>query len=384
MIRTLRRIWPVILVAMVPAVSWGLWAARPGRVLDIVVVDKTVPYPNRIEHRSLFWLLGHLKIRTAAGAPYDVDRDYIGAFPGPKPGDPPARTNDLTADRAVRADLVYLADTYGVYRDDLLSGPLMQAALERSPKIYGGLELAEAEAAAQAVRAGKTLVAEFNTLGSPTGDGARHSLEATLGVDWTGWIGRHFSRLDDRSEVPEWMRRDYEREWKQPWQFTGPGFVLMQGDAHCEVLRTPEEAEPIGLTLHPEMPADPLLARARDGIAYPYWFDVVTVRPGTATLASFRWHATAAGEARLRARGLPARFAAVTRRTSPGQGPAYYFAGDFADNPMRDASIPFAGYPTVRRWLESAKLSPSEDSFYWCFYAPMMTRLIEEIPSRAR
>jgi len=299
-LKTLRWAWPFLLILLILLVPWILWLTRPERTLDIVVVDKTVPYRNRIEHRSLFWLLRHLKIRRPEGGPYVTDRDYLGAFPGPTPGDPPEHTTELTAARAARADLVYLADTYGVYHDDLLSGEPMKAALERSPRIYGGCDPAEAEAAAAAVRAGKTLIAEFNTLGSPTGEQARAVLESTLGVHWTRWIGRFFAHLDDTSEVPQWMRRDYEREWKKPWTFTGPGYVLMQDDAHCEVLRSNQEVEPIGLTLHKDDAAGALLAGARNEISYPYWFDVVGVSPGTTMLASFRWHTTYAGAARLR------------------------------------------------------------------------------------
>jgi hypothetical protein len=140
----------------------------------------------------------------------------------------------------------------------------------------------------------------------------------------------------------------------------------------------------IGLTLDVEPPLDPLLAGVRDGTPYPYWFDIVTPRTGTRTLAHFRWHPTPAGAERLRARGLPARFAAVTRRAAPGSGPAYYFAGDFADNPMQGGAVPFAGYPALRRWMEAARLSPAEDSFYWRFYAPLMTRLLAQVPARAR
>lgn len=380
--KTLRWAWPLLLVSLLVLGSWGSYLTRPARTLDIAVLDKTVPYENRIEHRSLFWLLGHLKIHRPQGGPYDVAKDYLGAFPGPRPGDPPEHTVDLTSARALRADLVYLADSYGVYRGDLLSGEPMKAALERSPRIYGGLELAEAEAAAASVRAGIPLVAEFNTLGSPTGGEARRLLESTVGVHWTRWIGRFFSHLDDRDEVPEWMRRDYEREWKQPWEFTGAGYVLMQDDAHCEVLRSGGEVERIGLTLDRRTPPDRLLERARDGIAYPYWFDIVETQPATEVLAEFRWHATPAGDARLKARGLPVRFAAVTRFTAPGAGAAYYFAGDFADNPMADVAVPFAGFLTARRRLESVKLYPSESSFFWSFYVPMVTRLIEDTRAR--
>ena len=380
--RTLRWTWPMILIGIILLAPWACYSARPRKRLDVVVLDKTVPFNNRIEHRSLFWLLEHLKIERPAGGIYGADRDYLGAFPGPNPGDPPARTTELTRERASHADLIYLADTYGVYRDDLLSGRAMKAALERSPKIYGGLDLTEAEAAADAVAAGKTLVAEFNTLGSPTEGPARQSLERTLGVTWSRWIGRFFARLEDRAEVLEWMRRDYENEWRKPWVFAGPGYVLTQDDTHCEVLRMGPEVEWKGLTLEREEPADALLRNAETRIPYPYWFDVIRPGSNTRVLASFQWHLSDAGRKRLGERGLPIRFAAVTRHTTEGHGPAYYFAGDFADNPMAVAPIPLAGYPTMRKWFEKAKLSPSETAFYWCFYAPMMTHLLEGMPSR--
>ena len=136
-----------------------------------------------------------------------------------------------------------------VYAVDLASGEAQKAALERSATIYGGLTPEEARAAAAAPLAGKTLVAEFNTLGSPTGTAARETLERALGVRWTRWIGRYFPRLEDRGEVPGWMRRDYEREWRRTWEFEGPGYVLVQDDLRCEVLRVGFEAERIGITI---------------------------------------------------------------------------------------------------------------------------------------
>jgi hypothetical protein len=377
--RELRWGWPILLLAALLLALVGSYFFRENRKLDVVVLDKTVPFEPRIEHRSLFWLLNHLKIVHTDGRPYDRDRDYLGAFPGPVPGDPPERTVDLTRERAVKAELLYLADTYGVYREDLESGEAMKAALERSPKIYGGLTIDEANAVAAAVSSGVVVIAEFNTLASPTPDDARAVLERALGVRWTRWIGRYFAQLESRDEVPAWMRRDYEREWRRPWSFSGPGYVLLQDDAHCEVLRVGEEAERIALTLERERPIDDLLAGASDGTSYPYWLDVVETSPEARTLASFQWHLTESGRTRLKVRGLPERFAAVTRRVTPRAGAAYYFAGDFADNPMPDEPVPLAGYLTLRKWMEFAKLSPSELAFYWRFYVPMMVRLTDSV-----
>ncbi len=378
----LRWLWPLALAAALALGPRGLHALRPQRSLAIVVLDKTVPFPTYVEHRSLFWLLDHLKIVRPGGGRYDPSRDYLGAFPGPRPGDRPSRTVDLTEEAARAADLLYLADTYGVYEDDLESGPAMRAALERSPKVYGGLSLAEAEAAVRAVARGTTLVAEFNTLGSPTAPPARTALETALGVHWTRWMGRYFSRLEDRDEVPEWLRRDWEREWSARWEFTGPGYVLLRDDTHCEVLLPGRHVEEVGLTIERERPVDRLLAEAGDGTSYPYWFDLVEARPGTEVLASFSWHLTDAGRGRLERRGLPARFPAVTRKRSPSGGAAYYFAGDFADNPLERPPVPLAGYLRARRALERIKIAPSEGAFYWRFYAPMMTRLLDELASR--
>ena len=60
--RVLRWSWPVFAVALLFIVPRGCHALRPERALNVVVVSKTVPFENRIEHRSLFWLLDHRKI----------------------------------------------------------------------------------------------------------------------------------------------------------------------------------------------------------------------------------------------------------------------------------------------------------------------------------
>lgn len=378
--KTLRWSWPVFAFAVLFLVPWSCHALKPERELGVVVLDKTVPFENRIEHRSLFWLLNHLKIVQPAGMPYDTHRDYLGAFPGPTPGDPPQRTRDLELPDVARADLLYIADTYGVYEEDLESGADMLAALERSPKIYGGLTAREADVAARALQEGKTLVVEFNTMASPTGSKARRTMERILGVRWTRWLGRYFTRMEEKKEVPQWLRDNYEREWKRPWDFEGPGYVLVKDDDHVEVLRSGMEAERVGLTLEREEPVDALLGSAHDHVPYSFWFSIMQAGDGTEVLARFDWHLEETGRDRLAARGLPLSFPAVCRRLEPGGGTAYYFAGDFADNPMPETPVPLVGYRTAKKWFEAARLAPSEAAFYWRFYVPMMSRLLEEVP----
>ena len=78
----------------------------------------------------------------------------------------------------------------------------LEAALERSPRIYGGTTAAEAAAARAFVERGGTAIAEFNSLGSPTEAEARAALEDLFGVRWTHWIGRYFPHLENPDEVP--------------------------------------------------------------------------------------------------------------------------------------------------------------------------------------
>jgi len=377
-LRSIRWLWPALLFAVLALLPWACYGLRPERTLDVAVVDKTVPYRDRREHRALFWLLRHLKVVKPDGTRYKADEDYLGAFPGPRSGDPPERTVELTPARAAAADLLYFADTYGVYEADLESGWRMQAALERSPKIYGGLETAEVEAARRNLAAGGRVVAEFNTFASPTGDDARRAMEQLLGVRWTRWIGRFFHRLENEDEVPGWMRRNYLRIHGEPWEFEGPGYVLLRDDERIEVLRAGQESRNIGLTIERERPVDPLLHEARDGVPYSFWFDLVEPAAGTRVLARYVWHLEPAGRERLRAHGLPESFPAVCRRQPPGGGTALYFAGDFADTFTSDRAMPFAGYAALKRWVEGFKLAPSESAFYWRFYVPLMSRVVDE------
>ncbi len=187
--RKIRWLWFPLIVAVILMLPWILFHLRAGRSLSIVVLDKTVPFDTYLEHDGFFWLLNQYKIVQPSGEPYDRTEDYLGAIPGPVPGDPPVETRDLTEAVALEADLLYVIDTYGVYEEDLASGEEKKAALERSRKIYGGLTVEEARALRAARNRGSTVVAEFNSLASPTGREAAAILEEIVGVRWTRWPG---------------------------------------------------------------------------------------------------------------------------------------------------------------------------------------------------
>ncbi len=378
--RKIRWLWFPLIVAVILMLPWILFHLRAGRSLSIVVLDKTVPFDTYLEHDGFFWLLNQYKIVQPSGEPYDRTEDYLGAIPGPVPGDPPVETRDLTEAVALEADLLYVIDTYGVYEEDLASGEEKKAALERSRKIYGGLTVEEARALRAARNRGSTVVAEFNSLASPTGREAAAILEEIVGVRWTRWIGRHFAALEDREEVPQWLRDVCQRELNRPWSFEGPGYVLLQDDTRCEVLLVGADSPRIGLTIEPEPDArQGTLRQASTGTPYTFWFDLVIPGPETETLASYRWELSQEGAAKLRRLGLPSRFPAITRHRDGAGTPAYYFAGDFGDSTVGGGRVPLAGFVSFRRWLEKTRRVPSHQAFYYRFYVPLMTEILADV-----
>jgi hypothetical protein len=115
---------------------------------------------------------------------------------------------------------------------------------------------------------------------------------------------------------------------------------------------------------------------------YDYWFEVMEPRPGAEVIAQFEFELTDAG--REKARGVPIDrpFPAVVRTERPGHL-AYYFAGDFADQPKVPSSYRYKWLPRVRAWL-GAEHRDDQQAFYWRVYVPVMQHVIREAEATAR
>jgi hypothetical protein len=352
----------LIALAIAPAAGWRLMAPR---TLEVVIVDKTVPFPTYREHTAIPWLLHAMKISTGAGVFLDPARDYIGYDPATKKG------HDLTERDLSSADVLVVTDTYGVYVGDY-ARPDERAALERSPKIYGGLSEDEARIIEAFAIRGGMVIGEFNTFASPTPPAARERLEALFGVRWTSWVARYWPDLQDKNEVPAWIGRVYERVTGQRFDLRGGGLVFVREDSDIVVLRDGEDLR-AGILSQERTPGGAVFDFPKHG-AFRYWVDVVDAM-ASEVLYEHVVDTTRAGEGKLAAHGLSRRFPAVTRRWE-----TWYFAGDFVDNAIE------LGSPE-RAWLlqfhraTAAWGSPSDEGFFWGWYAPIVSRLLA---SRAR
>jgi hypothetical protein len=362
---SLRIAWVMVGLLTLAFAPYLAWRVVPSRTLEVVIVDKTVPFHNYREHTAVPWLLHTMKIKNAAGRFLDPARDYIGFDPAAKKG------HDLTDENLASADVLVVTDTYGVYVGDY-ERPGEQAALERSPKIYGGFSDDEARVIEAFAARGGMVLGEFNTFASPTTEAARARLEAIFGVRWTGWVARYWPDLQDRNEVPQWIGRVYERVTGHRFEMRGGGLVVVRADSDIVVLRDDEDLR-AGIVSQTRTSGGAAFDFPERG-AFSYWMDIVDAT-ASEVLYDHVVEATPAGEQKLVAHGLSRRFPAVTRRWE-----AWYFAGDFVDNAIDLGSPERAWVLPMRRAMVGCGAA-GDESFFWGWYAPIVSRLLA---SRAR
>ncbi|MFO0725458.1 MAG: hypothetical protein U1E65_16865 [Myxococcota bacterium] len=336
-----------------------VYRAREARPLEVAIVDKTVPFRNYREHHNLNWLLHAWKRPPGSGQHLDPARDYLGFDPIPRRGEDFHRLDVLGK------DLIFIADTYGVYVKDY-EKPGDVAALERSPKIYGGLTSTEAGALLDAARSGALVIGEFNSFASPTTAPVRAEMERFFGVRWTHWVMRFWPDLQDENEVPKWVGRVYRRVYHREFDLVGPGLVMVRDDEDMVVLQPPQDISKVVLSLvKTTTRAD--WSDLPDEAHYLYWIDLLEPAGGE-VLYEHRIEATERGAAILAEHKIPLRFPALVQNQR-----AYYLAGDCVDTAIELGDPERAGTLWWRRWF--AHGSP-EQRFFWGFYAPVLERIV--------
>lgn len=329
---------PLLLLLSSP--WWGWWLLRrpAGRA---VILDKTVLPGNLREHESLEWVLRHAKVGV---------HDYI----GPHYSGTTLETehSTLQSQDLEGADYLFLADTYGIYREN-------GQETRDLGKIVGGLDEAEISRIEQYMQAGGRLYGEFNCLAFPTQGSARARLEKLLGVRFSGWTGRYFPDLADPQEVPLWMRRSLKSLTDQDWVYTGPGYVLLHEDGRVVVLVEGQD-----------IPPQALLLESPDGSSTPfaYWFDIVESQSPSGTWAEFHWVTYPSARLKFHQQGIPFTFPAVVC----GQR-SLYCCGDFSDNPCARGPYWLEGWPRYNGWRWQSSGEPGA-RFFWTFYLPLLEK----------
>lgn len=341
-----------------------LWFFKTPEVIDIVILDKTVPNTSFREHKALTWILGNQKITKSDNQFYDESHDYFGYFPNE---DNINKVYDLKI-QETPPDLIYIADTYGVYENDFTHS---ESVSQDSKLIYGGLTLEEVEIIRKSAYKGTTVVAEFNSFASPTNDSVRNQMYDLMGLRWTGWISRYFNNLSSNLEVPEWIIGNYEEQNKSNWTFSDYGMIFVGPNGEIVVLGK-DAIEKQGVRFNWTKKGEAFLGK-KDKTNYDYWFDIVVPDKGSHVLANYDLALKSSGKAQLKANGIPLNFPAVIT-SNTGLYKTYYFAGDYADHP----SIPnFYKIRGLTKFMEKFLLNEN-DRFFWKSYIPLMKEILME------
>jgi hypothetical protein len=358
-----------VLILLLIGLPFIIWRFEPVERLNIAIVDKTVPDTTYREHSGFMWILNNLKIRNSVTEDvFKYDRDYYGFMPLP---DQKYSIIKLPEDLA-QADIIYLADTYGVYEDDFLTEV---SSGKRSGKIHGGLDDDEIDIIKGNLNQ-NTIIGEFNILASPTEEDVSDELEEVFGLSWTGWIGRYFSDLsEDNPEIPYWMKENYAMQNGVKWNIEGPGIVVVDSDDIIIVLRKGIE---LGSELLKMDFADSAMEefKVKDRVNYYYWFEISDVDDTVEVLADYDLDLTKEGEELFKSYGLPSKFPAVVRRE--GDYTSYYFSGDFADCKSVPRIYSVWGMNVLNR-ITTLDEDTNQNYFYWNVYYPLIKGIVENM-----
>ena len=347
-----------LFIVFVSSPFW-LWHFKPKQTLDMLIVDKTVPDQSYREHNGLMWVLNNERYVKEDGLPYSAQKDYTGF----KHLNSQSYTTETLQTELDQYKVIYLADTYGVYEEEFHGA---NESGTRSRQLYGGLKLEEVKTLEKGLLTdNKTLIAEFNTFGSPTEKAVREKMTNLLNLKWTGWTGRFFNDLDGK-EVPAWIIEQYKSQ-SDSWNFSEAGFVFVNEADFIVVI---EEKDLDGAGLNFELTKQGKKSFKADlDSTYEYWFDIIEPFDENEILANYQMPIKKQAMKKLEGYGIPAQFPAVIRHQNK-KYTSYYFAGDYAD----EAEVPGIYQTTgLSSWKKAVG---GKGSFYWSTYVPMMKEIL--------
>ncbi len=363
-------------LALLFSSPWLVWQMQPERELGLVIVDKTVPVPTYREHSSLIWALNHLKVKAPSQHDkWQLETDYIGYYPD-KNGGTRGETRQLTSKDLTGQDILFVTDTYGVYKQDVAESRRDKAA-DYSPRIYGGLDTKEVNAIESFVQAGGTLIGEFNTFATPTPKDVRKRMENLFRLRWKGWAGRYFEDLGHPTEVPAWAHRKWKAQSGKDWDFTGPGWIVDHEESmKLVVLRLDKEVGSKGLRIMKKQD-HPLTKNVDTDIPFYFWFDVLEPMPGAQVLAEYQMDLTPEGKEIWQKAGLPMTFPALSVVEYPSL--RVYMAGDASDTDLVLGPTGIAGRGAFERFGKFKHYQSDQGAFFWELYLPLLENIFDRV-----
>ena len=367
----------LVVILALPVINFVRWTFQAKKPLDIIILDKTVPTLERINHKSLTWVLTNERFVKPNKSSYSYTKDYYGFFPLRPLREKMYKPNNLRLPDIIKvvdkADALYYTDTYGVFFNDWYKGINKS---RRSRKLYGGLNQVDFLYFFEMQKRNKLCILEYNTFDYPTPELERYKTKERLGIEFEGWTGKYFSTLDTSAKVnedfPIWMTAMYRKEYRKPWKFTKPGIVLLKGS---EIIIL-EEGTQLKSAI-PVITTDSLNAKkyhVASKVGFGGWFDIIDPKSDH-VISTYNIETTALGDTVLSENSLSKNFPAVVTDTTNQR--TWYFAGDFAANKIDYWTAKFKGFSGIK----GISYSDSESDmrrFFWLYYRPLINTIFTD------
>lgn len=367
----------ILIFVLMLFLPYLIWVFKPYSNLNILVMNKTVPDKQRVEHRALFRVLVNLKLSPDWEKGYNYKKDYYGFFPENFNKTEQSEIKRIAISEidslVSKYDMAYFADTYGVqYSDWEIDRP------EELPNlIYGGLNQNDYLFLLRMHEEKKPVILEYNLMAPPTSDLIKAKVEALYGIYWSGWKGKYFGSLDKEgreTDVSQWIIEEWEIQNDTVWTYSKPGIIFINTGNRIVVLEkdTHLDVEVPLIILDESLTG---IINSDELIYFTGWFDVSFSAAENKVLSYFEINSNSAGNGILKKYRIPARFPAVIRNA--GESPFVYFCGNFARTNISVSD--------GKSWLEgnfSRKNTYTgilEDrDFFQQFYRPLLKNLLQE------
>ena len=363
------------LLLVLPVINLIRWTFQEKMPLDIIILNKTVPTLERIKHKSLVWTLTNERfVKKERKSSYSFRKDYYGFSPTRPLKERGStrreyRLSDMI-DLPEQNDVLYIADTYGVFFNDFYVGINKS---RKSRKLYGGLNNNDYILFSEMKEKNKLVILEYNTFDYPTAQFEAYRTQEKLGIRFTGWVGKYFTKLDSLDkDFPIWMTAMYRKQYSQPWTFKKAGIVLLT-EKSIIVL---EEGTHLNNPLPVIVTDQEYCTRygVPPAVAFGNWFDIIEPLDNE-VVSKFRIETNTVGDTLLFNNMLDNEFPAVVM--DPVGQRTFYFSGDFATNPVWSWTARFVGVNKLKGLLYSDKPNDTR-RFFWLYYRPLINEIFTE------
>ena len=365
----------LVIILVLPFVSFVRWYFQEKKPIDIVILDKTVPTLERLKHKSLTWILTNERfVKKDKNNSYSFRKDYYGFSPTRPLKERGSTKKEYHLSEMIdlpeKVDALYFADTYGIFFNDWFAGVNKS---RKSRKIYGGLNNTDYLLINEMKNRNKLIILEYNSFDFPTAAFESYRTQEKLGITCSGWTGCYFEKLDttDR-DFPVWMTALYRKQYKKPWTFTKPGIVLLT-EKNIVVL---EEGTHLMNAL-PRIVTDSancIKYGVPPSVAFRNWFDIIDPLQSN-VISNFRFETTALGDTLLAGNMLTKEFPAVIQE--PVSQRTYYFSGDFATNKVSYWTSRIKGFDKLKLFLYSDRPDDAR-RFFWLYYKPLINNIVTD------